>query len=124
MKRIVMLALLVLLTAGARFKDNERVLAKYGGGEDWYVGLVKKQQDGKIEIAYLDGSSDTLPPNLVRAFDWKVGTKVSCDFKREHTWYHGTITKLDGNAVHIRYDDGDEEDTSLAYCRFNPKDKE
>ncbi len=102
------------------YKQGARVLAQYKGGDKWYVGKVAAQKGGKIEIAFLDGDSDTLPPGHVRAFDWKVGTKVKCNFKRTDSWHWGAVTSLKGDQVKIKYDDGDVEDTSLRYCREEP----
>lgn len=99
------------------YKQGDRVLAQYKGGEYWYVGKVTATKGGKIEIAYLDGASEALPSGHVRAFDWKVGTKVICNFKRKDTWYPGAVASIKGEQVKIKYDDGDVETTTLAYCR-------
>ena len=46
-----------------------------------------------------------------------VGSRVSCDWKSGGVFYNGTITKKNGDQVHISYDDGDQEDTVISKCR-------
>jgi hypothetical protein len=70
-----------------------------------------------VTIKFFDGSTDTLPSGHVRLFNWKAGTTISCKFKRGDNWYSGTIKSVSGNDVQVRYDDGDEESISIAYCR-------
>lgn len=122
MSRVVALVVSVLLFStlpalGGTFKAGARVLAQYKGGDTWYVGKVVSHKGSKVEVAYPDGTSETLPSGHVRAFDWKAGTRVTCKFKRGENWYPGEITSVKGDKLHIKYDDGDQEDTTARYCR-------
>ncbi len=47
----------------------------------------------------------------------QVGSRVRCNWKAAGTFYPGTVTRLNGVAAHIKYDDGDEEDTHINYCK-------
>jgi hypothetical protein len=103
--------------AGGKVRAGDKVLARYENGPFWFAGIVAETDGKKLTIAYLDGAQETLPASHVRPLDWAIGTKVSCNWKHRNKWYPGTITSLDGTEAHIRYDDGDEEDTSIAFCR-------
>jgi hypothetical protein len=104
-------------TSDAGVRTGDKVLARFRNGGYWFVGRVVRRDGTRVEIAYLDGTNETLPEDSVRPFDWTTGTKVSCEWKRQRKYYGGTITSLDGDNVHVRYDDGDQEDTSIAFCR-------
>jgi len=47
-----------------------------------------------------------------------VGSRVSCNWKSGGVFYNGTITKKNGDAIHISYDDGDQEDTVVSKCKL------
>jgi hypothetical protein len=51
-----------------------------------------------------------------------VGSRVSCNWKDYGTYYNGRVTRKSGNSVHIKYDDGDEEDTNISKCRLAGSD--
>jgi hypothetical protein len=103
--------------AGSSLSVGQRVIAQYKGGKFWFVGRVASIEGGQIGIAYLDGDSAAVPASAVMPFDWGVGTAISCNWKRSNKWYTGKITAIDGDNIHMSYDDGDQEDTSIAYCR-------
>lgn len=122
MPRVVALVVSLLMLSAlpaiaGPFKAGARVLAQYKGGDTWYPGKVVSHKGSQVEIAYLDGSSETLPSGHVRSFDWKVDTKVTCQFKRGENWYPGKISSIKGDKIHVKYEDGDEEDTTVRYCR-------
>lgn len=103
---------------GGSFNTGDRVTANNRGKGYWFVGLVSAvEPSGNVAIAYLDGEKEVVSPGNVRAFDWNVGTVVACNWKRSGKWFRGKIASLSGDAVHISYDDGDQEDTTLAFCR-------
>jgi len=92
-------------------------LGRYRNGAYWFPGIVQSDNSGRVTIAYDNGDRETLPANLVKAYNWGVGTRVECNWKNGGTWYAGKITALRGGAVSIAYDDGDKENTSTGKCR-------
>jgi hypothetical protein len=54
----------------------------------------------------------------VRQFDWRVGTRLECNWKRRGAFYPGRIVAVDGQAgAQIAYDDGDRENINIGFCR-------
>ena len=47
----------------------------------------------------------------------KVGDRVSANWKKGGQYYNGKITSRDGDKIHISYDDGDQEDTTISVVR-------
>lgn len=97
--------------------SGELVLANYRGSGAWFAGRVAGRSGDSVTIAYLDGDRETVSANSVKPFDWQVGTRVDCNWKRKGKFYPGQITSMNGQNVHIAYDDGDQEDTTIALCR-------
>ena len=47
----------------------------------------------------------------------QVGTRVQCNWKGQGRLYPGSVTRVQGNSIHIKYDDGDQEDTVTSRCK-------
>lgn len=117
----------VLLAAGAIFATTlgtasaqttgDWVLGNYKGSGYWFAGVIEKVQGDKITVRYDDNERETTSLSKVRPYDWKIGTKVECNFKGAGEWYKGTIASLAGEKVGIAYDDGDKETTKTGRCR-------
>ena len=122
MARIVARALLaagllaVALPALA-WEKGDWVLARYKQREFWFPGVVEKDVGGTVTVLYDDGDRETLAAAYVKKYDWKVGSRVSCNWKNGGKWYPGKITKLEAGFLSIAYDDGDDEDTTTGLCR-------
>lgn len=48
---------------------------------------------------------------------WKIGDKVSAAYKKRNRWYAGTIAKIKGDQVFVKYSDGDSEWTTAKYLK-------
>ena len=79
------------------------------------------EDDERILVQYLDGPERLLTPELVRRFDLKPGTKVECRWSGGPHYFPGTLAKVDGERVHVKYEDGDDEWTSIRLVRIPPK---
>ena len=121
MKKQCMFAALVLLasTGASAQKSGDWVLARWKGDQYWFPGVVESRAGDHVTIAYDDGTRETLPTHLLRAYDWKVGSRVSCQWQGGTEWYAGKITAMshDGVTIHVAYDDGDREQTRTGSCR-------
>lgn len=108
--------LATLGTASAQ-TTGDWVLGNYKGSGYWFAGVVEKVQGDNITVRYDDNERETTSISKVRPYDWKIGTKVECNFKGAGEWYKGTIISLAGEKVGIAYDDGDKEATKTGRCR-------
>ena len=109
---------LAAASPAAAFSEGDWVLAQWKGGEYWFPGVVESASGGKVTVAFDDGTRETRPSNQVRDYDWRVGSKVECNWKGQG-WYRGKITALSGEKLSIAYDDGDKETTKTGRCRSN-----
>jgi hypothetical protein len=81
--------------------------------------VVEQRSDTQLTIAYDDGTRETLAPELVRPYDWRVGSRVQCRWQGGTRWYEGRITAIDrdGVSISVTYADGDSEQTRTGACR-------
>jgi hypothetical protein len=114
---VAILALSVPAAASAQ-QPGDWVLAQWQGGNDWYPGVVQSHVGSQVTILYDDGTRETRPANQVRAYDWRVGSRVVCRFTNGQ-WYDARITAMaeDGLTISVLYDDGDTQITQTGRCR-------
>jgi len=118
MKTLWIIGFLAAGIGGAQAQTaGDWVLAKWKNGAHWFPGVIQSVSGDKLVIAYDDGDRETLYVSSVRPYDWKIGSKVECNFKNAGKWYPGRITALSGASVSIAYDDGDKENTKTGRCR-------
>lgn len=110
-------ALLATISAASAQTTGDWVLGNYRGAGYWFAGVIEKVQGDTITVRYDDNERETVNISKVRPYDWKIGTKVECNFKGAGDWYKGKITSLAGEKVGIAYDDGDKETTKTGLCR-------
>lgn len=121
MKTILLIISICLLAPSAVHAQapGDWVLGRWKGGPYWFPGVVESRSAKKVTIAFDDGTRDTLAINLVRKYDWRVGTRVECLWAGGDIWYGGKIQKMgkDGSSISILYDDGGRENTKTGACR-------
>jgi hypothetical protein len=108
---------LMLATPALALERGDWVLGRWQGGKFWFPGIVQQAGGGQVTIKYDDGTRETLPRNLVKRYDWSIGTRVECDWKGGGAWYRGSIAKLNGGDLTVAYDDGTRERTVTGRCR-------
>jgi hypothetical protein len=96
--------------------EGDRVL---GDGRDgyWYPATVLVVDDDRVAVQFLEGPDAWLPADRVRRFEIAVGDHVECRWKGGPTWFSGEITRKEGDRIHINYDDGDREWTTVRLVR-------
>lgn len=110
------------IVEGSRVQCNWRNLGKL------YPGTVAQKNGDAVFIHYDDGDQENTRTGMCKLMagetasapnpsGLKVGSRVVCNWKARGTFYSGTITRLNGAAAHIKYDDGDEEDTNINHCQ-------
>jgi hypothetical protein len=105
-------------TAATAQAVGDWVLGQWHGGNDWYPGVVMARNGNQVTIRYDDNTTETRPANQVRAYNWRVGSRVVCRFTNGN-WYDATITAMDpgGLTISVRYADGDTQITNTGRCR-------
>ena len=102
--------------AAFAWQAGDRVLGQWGDGY-WYPAQVAEADGTNFSVAFDDGDTAVLPAVKIRRINWTVGTKVQCNWQNKGGYYSGTITEMDGESIHISYDDGDQEDATISICR-------
>jgi hypothetical protein len=114
------------ITATPGFGVGARVSCNWQNGGTFYDGTVSElRPDGRIFIKYDDGDVEETSPSMCRklanaaaAKRFKIGARVSCNWKSGGTFYDGRVAELkSGGRIFIQYDDGDTEETTPALCR-------
>jgi hypothetical protein len=98
-------------------QEGDRVLACWFDLH-WYPGVVLGVDGKRVHVLFDDGDQALLTPDKVRPLDIKVGDRVFCRFKGGPAYYPGEVTRKKGEVIHIQYDDGDEETTSIRLVRI------
>ena len=102
---------------------GDRVLAMWPAEEEWwYPGVVCLVVGAEAEIQYDDGDRSMVPCSEVRPLAIGVGTRVYGRWRADVYYYPGRVTEQRGAAIHIDYDDGDAEWTTVSMVRIHRQD--
>ena len=100
-----------------RWKVGDHCLAKWSGDGYWYPGRVSRIRDGLYFVRYDDGDSEWRFEKYIREEKLKPGDVVFGRWKSGRRYYRGRITMRKGDSIHIEYDDGDKEWTTISRVR-------
>jgi DNA repair protein Crb2 Tudor domain len=84
----------------------------------WYPGVVLSIDGKRLHFLFDDGDQALMTPDKMRPLDIKVGDRVWARFKGGQAYFPGEVTTKQGEVIHINYDDGDEETTSIRLIRI------
>jgi predicted Zn finger-like uncharacterized protein len=108
------------------WSGGDRVLAhwpkerqEYDEEPWWYTGTVVEVQAERIRVLFDDGDQSWLISEQVRSVDIKPGSRVFGRWKQGHTFFPGTASVVEGERLHIQYDDGDQEWTTFRWIRVD-----
>lgn len=85
---------------------------------DWYPGIVLGMEEDRIHVLFDMGGQALVAQDRVRPLQMRNGERVLCRWKAGRDYYSGIITDLEGEKIAVRYDDGDEETTSVRLLRL------
>ena len=99
-------------------EGGDRALAQWND-QYWYPATVREadSRQHRYSVEFGDGSSAWIVASQMLLEDIKVGDRISADWGRGGTYYWGKITERNGDDIHISYDDGGEEDTTVDVVR-------
>lgn len=103
------------------FEEGDRVLAYDCDLCIYPAEIVTIQDELRIIVQYLDGPERMLTPELIKKWDVRTGAKIECRWSGGPHFFPGTLAKIDGERIFVKYDDGDEEWTSIRLFRIPPK---
>lgn len=101
------------------YSVGQLVFARWAPDGHWYPGQIAGIEGDNFEIRFDDGDTATVDAKGLSFHSVAEGSRVEGNWLGGGLYYPGTITHRRGNAIHIVYDDGDEEDTTLAFVRLD-----
>ncbi len=112
------LSLALLAGSVAAQAPGDRVLARWAADGHWYPARVTAVEGG-VQVAYDDGDVAVVAASDVRLIDWKVGSRLQCNWQNKGQYYGGVVGEMKGETITFQYDDGDRETMTISRCRQN-----
>jgi hypothetical protein len=102
------------------FEEADRVFA-FDFDQCLYPADIVSIDNDHIIVQYLDGPERMVTPELIKRFEMKPGMKVESRWAAGPHFFPGAVAKIEGERALIKYDDGDEEWTSIRLLRLPAK---
>lgn len=96
---------------------GQRVLAQWYPEVFFYPGKIKAVEGDKFRIQFDDGDQATVAAKQIAPLDIKVGSRVFGRWQGGPAYFPGKVDQQNGEKIHVRYDDGDEEWTTISMVR-------
>jgi hypothetical protein len=85
----------------------------------WYPGIVLQTHPKGIQVLFdIMGEAVFVPVNRVRPLAAFPGEPIEARWQAGRNFFPGKITKVTGEVVHVHYDHGEEETTSIRLVRM------
>ncbi|MDQ2985773.1 MAG: DUF4537 domain-containing protein [Armatimonadota bacterium] len=102
---------------------GDRVLAQWPAEVGWwYPGTIVSTNGDTFEVQYDDGDRTTLNSSQIKPLQITAGSRVYGRWQAGAQYYPGKVSTAAGEAIHIDYDDGDKESTTVSMVRINQRD--
>ncbi len=98
---------------------GDRVTALWEADGLWYPAEIEFIDRQGIHVSFDDGDEAIVARNEVRRLNWRVGTRLECNWKNEGDYYPGRINTMRGESIDFVYDDGGREQLTVSRCRSN-----
>ncbi|MCC7493980.1 MAG: DUF4537 domain-containing protein [Fimbriimonadaceae bacterium] len=98
---------------------GDRVLCQWSHDLFWYPATVRQAAPGRVYVKFDDGDKEWTVPERVMPLDLEVGDRVYCRWQGGDEYYPGQVSLAEGSErIHVVYDDGDQEWTTVGFCRL------
>lgn len=114
---LTFLRALPLLPPPREWKVGGALLVNWSKDVYWYPAKVTKKEGERYFVVFDTGNEEWTTADHMTADDLREGDRVFGNWQNRGTYYNGRITKRMGRDIHIKYDDGDEEDTTIGVVR-------
>lgn len=102
---------------------GDRVLAQWAPEPFFYPAEISDiADDAIITVAFDDGDRAEVLPVQVRELDLREGDRVFCRWEGGPAYYPARIAEMQGDEIHVHYDDGQAEWSSIGMVRVLPED--
>jgi hypothetical protein len=101
----------------ANWTVGQRILAQWYPEVFFYPGVIESIDGVKYQVQFDDGDRAAVVAKQIAPMDIKVGSRVFGRWQGGPAYFPGKVDQKDGEKIHIRYDDGDEEWTTISMVR-------
>jgi hypothetical protein len=70
-----------------------------------------------VHVLYDDGDQAMITPDRLKPLRFRAGDRVWCRRGGGPVYYGGEIARVRGEVIHVEYDDGEKEVTSVRFVR-------
>ena len=123
-RRIVFFVVLIFIcNSGQTVAQNsswevgDTLLVNWTGDVYWYPGTIQKKEGNRYFVHFDDGDKEWTYRSKMISDDIAVGDRVFGNWKGKGKYYKGKISTRNGKTIHISYDDGDQETTTISFVR-------
>lgn len=99
------------------WKVGDRVLADWSNDAYWYPATVREVSGDRIYVRFDDGDKEWTTNERLMAIDIEPGDRVYCRWQDGRYYYPGRVTQMNSEKIHVQYDDGDKEWTTIGCVR-------
>ena len=117
------LATTLFATAAAAGKPGDRVIARWAFDGLWYPARVTDVAGREVTVKYDDGKVAIMDAADVRALDWRIGSRLQCNWKNLGPYYWGEVVAIEAEVITFLYDDGYKETLPVGRCRWTSATK-
>jgi hypothetical protein len=114
---LMMSAIFAVVPPAEGFEVGDTLLVKWSQDNYWYPATIVNKEGGRYFVRFHDGDEEWTNPFFMKVEDIREGDRVFGNYQNGGKYYPGRVTQRNGPAIHIIYDDGDEEDTTISFVR-------
>ena len=104
-------------TAGGSWSVGQRVLAQWFPENFFYPGTIESEKGGQFNVRFDDGDEATVTAGQIAKLDIAAGSRVFARWQGGPGYFPGAVDQQQGEKIHVRYDDGDQEWTTISMVR-------
>jgi TolB-like protein len=101
-----------------KWKAGDRCLSKWSGDAYWYPARIAETGDGMYFVVYDDGDREWRFEKYLQPEKIGSGDVVFGNWLGKGRYYRGRVTERKGDNIHVSYDDGDQEWTTVGRVRL------
>ncbi len=99
------------------WKIDQKPLVNWSRDAYWYPATIIKKEGNRYFVLFDDGDKEWTDHSRMTPDDIAVGDRVFGNWKGKGKYYPGKIATRNGTTIHIKYDDGDQETTTISFVR-------
>ena len=100
------------------WKQGERCFARSKADGCYYAAAIQQEVAPEFQVKFDTGEEAWVDATDLASAELPVGTRVQARWKSGSVYFHGKVMQKTADGVHVHYDDGDQEWTTLNMLRI------